>query len=641
MPETAARLAGNTSSASAVLSHWLWALPFLLIVAALATRQIDAYPPAADEFYSMFNSGYLAARPYSPLEIVESLQRQSFDQMPGFFVLLGAWGHAAAYTLPIARMLPILIGLLGLAMVFRLCQDFVAPQAGLIALVMVSSNAFYNFHYAFVRMYTLVILLVAALLWLYFRIVYIEKAPRRRDYAALGASVASLILTHPFCVTLLTALGLYHLVFVKRDRPWLIVILSVIAGIVVISPYLLVWASTLEITLERKSLAGSPAMLDGIGAIAAWLSVILNDQPALLVVTIAGVLLGIWKRYINLAPWLILSLLFLGVLAAFAQIVPVISESTMRYHLVGWLPFVLLFTAALYSLYRFHPLLLFLTLAWVAAGLWHQGEVDPGWKHRLGWQSHIYPLPPWHAASREALEAVPPPIIIAHVNMSFELRTNQHINYSQMQHYFNRHGIIFWQLDDLAWFDGLISDLVISTPNLWVLYQTSKIESAQQLVDMRVSMKSRRYELCESKELADGAILLKYTWNTLDCLPPSLRASYQTRLASYDFYGVELDETAARFIDSWSARDEFDETRFNLSYQLIDQDWHNVAQLDLPLVHEGKIRQFSIGISDLTPGAYRLVAIMYDKLTGETFDWIDNPGYVPSMIELGEIVKAE
>ncbi len=638
MPETAARLAGNTSRASAVLGHWLWAAPLLLIVAALASHQIDAYPPAADEFFSMFNSGYLAARPYSPLEIVESLRRQSFDQMPGFFLLLGAWGNATSYTLPIARALPLFIGILALAMTYRLARDFVAPQAGLIALVIVSSNAFYNYYYAFVRMYTLVVLLAAILLWLYFKFIHAKTQPLRRHVVALAASVAALMLTHPFCVTLLTALGLYHLLFVRKDRRWMTVVLSVVVAVLVISPYLLTWTSTLGAAFERKDLTGAPQLLDGPGVIAAWLSVVLNGQVALLVVSIAGIVLGIRSRTISLAPWLRLSLLFLAVLAAVAQVIPALSESTMRYHLVGWLPFVMLCSAALYCLYRFHTLLLCLTLLWVVAGLWHQGEVDPGWKHRLGWQQQIYPLPPWHAASREAQKALPPPVIIAHVNMSFELRASQHINYSQMEHYFTRHGIIFWQLDDLVWFDGLVSDLVIHTPNLWVLYQNSKIDNPQRVADMRASMTSSHYELCESMELPEGAVLSKYAWHTLDCRPPVLSASNGNRLIDHDFYRLALDGNAAPFIDSWTAKSEFDESGFNLSYQLLDRYWNNAAQVDLPLVHEGKLRQFSIGISELSPGAYRLVAILYDRHTGETIDWVDNPGPVPSMLELSKVV---
>lgn len=638
MSGTRGWLAGGMLGPGAVLSHWLWALPVLLIMAALALRQIDAYPPAADEFFSLFNSGYLAARPYSPLEIVESLRRQSFDQMPGFFLLLGAWGNATSYTVPMARALPILIGILALAMTYRLAKDFVAPQAGLIALVIASSNAFYNFHYAFVRMYTLVVLLAALLLWLYFKIIHAKTQPLRRHFVALAASVAALMLTHPFCVTLLTSLGLYHLLFIRKDRRWMTVVLSVVVAVVVISPYLLIWASTLGAVFERKDLTGAPQMLDGPGVIAAWLGVVLDGQAALLVVSIAGIMLGIQSRTINLAPWLRLSLLFLGVLAAVAQVIPALSESTMRYHLVGWLPFVMLLAAALYCLYRFTPLLLCLALLWVAAGLWHQGEVNPDWKHRLGWQQHIYPLPPWHAVSREAQQAAPPPVIIAHVNMSFELRTTQHINYSQMEHYFDKHGIVFWQLDDLAWFDGLVNDLAIFTPNLWVHFQHSKIESARQVVDMREAMTARNYQLCDLSELPEGAVLLKYTWNTLDCQPPALKTSEQNRLIDYQFYGLDLDENAVRFIDSWSARADFDDAQYNLSYQLIDKDWNNAAQVDLPLVHEGKLRQFSIGASDLPAGAYRLMLILYNKQTGETLEWLDNPGFVPGMIELSEIV---
>ncbi len=35
------------------------------------------------------------------------------------------------------------------------------------------------------------------------------------------------------------------------------------------------------------------------------------------------------------------------------------------------------------------------------------------------------------------------------------------------------------------------------------------------------------------------------------------------------------------------------------------------------------------------------MAILYDKRTGENFDWIDNPGYVPGMMELTEIILTE
>ena len=158
---------------------------------------------------------------------------------------------------------------------------------------------------------------------------------------------------------------------------------------------------------------------------------------------------------------------------------------------------------------------------------------------------------------------------------------------------------------------------------------------------MRESMLDKNYALCGSQALSADAVLLKYTWKTLDCQPPSLSDRYKNRLIDYDFYGARLEGTATQIIDSWSAIGDFDQDRFNISYQLLDEGWYNVAQLDLPLVHEGKLRQFSIGVADLPAGAYRLVAIVYDNQTGDTIDWIDNPGYVPGMLELSEVVIQE
>ena len=74
-----------------------------------------------------------------------------------------------------------------------------------------------------------------------------------------------------------------------------------------------------------------------------------------------------------------------------------------------------------------------------------------------------------------------------------------------------------------------------------------------------------------------------------------------------------------------------------MSHQLINDDWEMVAQLDVPLVHEDKLRQFSVYVSDVPPGNYRLMAILYNAQTGERVPWIDNPGYVPEMLNLARL----
>ena len=128
--------------------------------------------------------------------------------------------------------------------------------------------------------------------------------------------------------------------------------------------------------------------------------------------------------------------------------------------------------------------------------------------------------------------------------------------------------------------------------------------------------------------------------DTLDCQAPQLAASYQTDIIDYQFYGAALDtaESKLYFNDQWTAKADDDLSNYKMSYQLITSDWNNVAQLDLPLVHEGKLRQFSIDIANVPAGAYHLMAIVYDKDSGERQDWSNSTGGLSNMLTLTKIV---
>ena len=75
-----------------VSSHWMWAIPVLLTVATLSIRQIDRFPPTADEFFSMGNAGWLINSPYSPADVLNSLVENSPNHTPAYFLLLSQWG---------------------------------------------------------------------------------------------------------------------------------------------------------------------------------------------------------------------------------------------------------------------------------------------------------------------------------------------------------------------------------------------------------------------------------------------------------------------------------------------------------------------------------------------------------------------
>ena len=269
-----------------ILSHWLWALPILLIVAALTLRQIDLYPSTPDEFYSMYNAGWLVNGPYSPIDVMQSLQRNSPDHTPGYFILLSIWGNLIAYDLALGRVLTIFTGLLTLAIAYRLARDFVAPVAGLFMLIIVASNAFYNFYYAHVRFYPLLVFISGIILWLYWRIMFRAKSPKALDYFSLFAAVFALENTHLFCATFLAALGIYHLLFAPKNRRWLAVTATGITAVVLFLPVLVNMMDGITKAMQKTPIQ----LANGMTALDTLIRFMLNGRPELLIIVITGLL---------------------------------------------------------------------------------------------------------------------------------------------------------------------------------------------------------------------------------------------------------------------------------------------------------------------------------------------------------------
>ena len=126
-----ARRLASSNSDRGILAHWVWVIPVLLIVAALGLTSINLYAPSPDEFYSMYNSGWLVNGPFTTLDVIRSLYNNSPNQTPAYFIALSLWGQVTSYNLATGRVLTVFFGLLSLAIVYRLARDFVAPIAGI------------------------------------------------------------------------------------------------------------------------------------------------------------------------------------------------------------------------------------------------------------------------------------------------------------------------------------------------------------------------------------------------------------------------------------------------------------------------------------------------------------------------------
>ena len=307
----------------------------------------------------------------------------------------------------------------------------------------------------------------------------------------------------------------------------------------------------------------------------------------------------------------------------------------MRYHLVGMLPFTLTVTAGLYGLYLFRRWLGLLVLLWVIAGAVFQQMND--WSKYVDWE-YAHKESPLQVVSRLALQAEQQPIIIGYRYRSILLEWPGHINYTRRSHYFDLRDIVLEVFHDIERIENNVRYKTITESSIWVFYQISKVDAAE-AAEIESIMDNLNHQLCDTIEIGIDTVIRQYAWKTLDCQPPQLLSRHQTSAIDYRFYGAALHaaESKLYFSDQWTARTDNGLSDFQMSYQLISADWNQAAQLDLPLVHEDQLRLFSIDIGNVPAGTYRLMAILYDKHSGQRQNWLNSEDDPPDMLNLTDI----
>ena len=627
----------GASAKPSVFSHWAWAAAVLLVVSSLTIYQIDLVPPSFDEWATVLSTSIVDWE--SPSEFLTLHNYLHASHMPGYYILLMLYGRLTSIDIAVLRYLSVLLYFPLLALVYRLGSDFVAPVAGLFALVIAVSNGFFNLYIADARPYTLFVLLSCVTIWLYLRVMHRRAEPTARDLLALLASVLALVMTHLFSATLLFSLGLYHLFFLQNKRRWLRV------GLVIISAILLCLPMA-AFVLNRYSVAYNhlgPELLNGADTITTWLSLMLNGQPIpLLLIAGAGIALGMRRRLMRPQLWLALPALFLIALSLVGEFTQLIRIQTMRHQLDGWPLLVLFASAGHYALYRWKPWLSMLLIVWLIAGIFTQRATN--WWTVANIRAAAFWHPPTQALSRLAIEEGGQPYLIGYPydqiyrgSLFASGWLEMVLPFSQSDYYFSRHGSDISVALEAGEFLEFMQKHALNSPTVWHFHPNSA--DATVLDKAAAEMRRLNYQWCEDWTIGMNTVINQYMWVLLDCQPPANPAQYHNELIKYDFFktGLNPDADAVYFIGRWEAQNDLDQREYRMSYQLLDDDWTNVAQLDLPLVAEAELRQYSIDVSQAPPGRYRLMLILYETSTGARLPWIDNPGYVPEMLELAEI----
>ncbi len=249
---------------------------------------------------------------------------------------------------------------------------------------------------------------------------------------------------------------------------------------------------------------------------------------------------------------------------------------------------------------------------------------------------------PWQLISAQAANKNRAPLVAGYRVSTRKMDLPSYVNYSQREHYFDSRGIEWKKIRDPHEFRIYMSHEALGLPEVWIVSQTS-VASTEEIIELKSTMLSLEYELCDTVEIGVDTVIHKHVWNAFTCNGLAQQFNSRTELIDYQYYGAIVDRANSKiqFYDEWSGRIGREVETLLMSYQVISQDRENVAQLDLPLVHEGKPRRFSIDVAGVPAGSYRLMAILYDKATGVRLPWIDNESDPPVMLPLAEIFVPE
>ena len=613
--------------------HWIWALPVLLVVSLLTIRNLDHQTPSRDEFASLMNVGWVIDGPYSPADALKALARNSPDQSPFYFLMLNLWGSFVPNDIALARVLSIYCGLLFLAFAFRLARDFIAPVCGILFLMIIVSNAFINLYYPVARMYQLLLLASTLSLWTYLRIMVRHRVPATRDYIAFFLSCLVLASTHAGSVFLILSVGAYHVLAAPKSKRWLHVVFCSALALLFYSPWA-IHQFTNGLTRFTSVNSGN-TIVSVIPVLSAFVDILSNGSLLLVFVTIAGLALALRKQHQPARRFTVLFLIYLAIIIFFEQVFGIFNTSRLRYFLPGALLALLCMVAALYSLYRYKPLLILVALLWPILGLAYQ--------HRAGWMQYIGDLRvsigkiPYHAILRESRDTRIEPRYIAYRTHPYHL-TKPLFGVRPIDIYSGGGTIDFSSAQSLEQFIDSSNADALTASDQWIIFHENIVD-ADETEFMKQTMENLNYQLCNTQKFSNDTLVLKFGWVTLQCNPPQPLVSDSTTLIHYQFLGArEIDSgRTLAFSDTWMAKAGASTDQYNMSYQLINADWENVAQLDLPLVHEGIPRQFTIDISHLPAGRYRFVAVLYELESGKRFNWSGGEELAPWMLTLTEI----
>ena len=598
-------------------ARWLPMIPLLLLAMLLGLPGLNGDLIWYDELTSISHAGGVTG-PFSPLEIAESVREHSPKHTPFFFELLAGWGAMVGWHQAVLRALPLFCGLLALAWIYRLGADFINWRAGIWACLLLALNTFWIDYLHEIRMYTLQFALLAALAWHYLMVMRAGMAARRLHWAGLTVCAALSLYAQPFSIFFLLALGLWHLRWIRHRRMFWRVGLAMLVAALLYLPWLPVTLHGMTAKFDTGADAMSLSQ-----ALAVFLRLLGNGQPFLLLIPLLCLWFACRKSGKRLLPFLFLALACLLVLLIANEWVGLIPLRRARYFMLAWGMLAVAIGGGL-ALRGWPWAAPVFFVMYAAAGFAFRNADD--YLSHQGTVHIVHRYPPLEEYTRLLRGRVKPQdFFVGFTDANFVNRAGKQRK-STADYYFETLLGIDGALIPSHWthesLDAQMDNRLANNPFLLLAHDPLAPPANLASTYARISA---AYAQCWTVLDLPQLLVRRYVDRRLSCSRVHQPIAYDNGIRIVDRFG-EYDAAAgtARLVTGWEVADRALLREYNLSLQLLSADDRNMAQIDRHL-YDGILKWHAAELptSDLPPGEYRAVVIVYDRYSKAKVSGID------------------
>lgn len=444
----------------------------------------------------------------------ESLRTYSAQHPPTFYMIANLWGRAFTFSAYMMRLLPLLWGMLALAVVYRLATDIGGQTVGLVTVALLATSVVYIFYMHEIRQYTSLIFWNASVWLMYHRLHRRSTSPKLYQFALLTLATTGAIYTHNTSIFLLLVIGLYHLLLAPKNRTWVMVSVAVALAGVLYLPWLPSALEGLQITVDKLAVDDSKLLYNE--ELVQVIPMFWGNGTALLFLILSGAgLFAVVQKWRNSRYLLFFVVAFMGVVFVMNGYFEFVKR--IRYVIVFLVPFMIFGAVGLTSIRYWRPVTIGFLVVWVGIGTWFQTQ--EAYLHHTGLDGALDH--PEYSALMPALDAnmSPDDILVMTVNDYEAIQPSKQGKKSIEQYYFDDSGYTMIRLNSFPGAGEVNIDDIISAISGRPVWVTHRYEASPEELAFLDGI-ADDYRLCRQLRYGQTSTLDYYIPNddeAVDC----------------------------------------------------------------------------------------------------------------------------